>query len=144
MPLIKKNPVVSESAHTLIPVIFLYALYVQFHSDFGPGGGFQAGVIFATGPIIHGLVYGFRLTRFFLPPIATEMLACLGLIIYIGVGFAGMAAGHHFLDYSGFAAHAADGEHLGIFLVELGVAITLLGVITSLLYTFTAKSQGTE
>ena len=29
-----------------IPPILLFALYVQFHGDFGPGGGFQAGVIF--------------------------------------------------------------------------------------------------
>lgn len=27
----------------LIPAILLFALYVQFHGDFGPGGGFQAG-----------------------------------------------------------------------------------------------------
>ena len=25
---------------TLIPVIVLFGLYVQFHGDFGPGGGF--------------------------------------------------------------------------------------------------------
>ena len=31
----------------LIPLILLYALYVQFHGDYSPGGGFQAGVIFA-------------------------------------------------------------------------------------------------
>ncbi|MAI49711.1 MAG: cation:proton antiporter, partial [Rhodospirillaceae bacterium] len=32
----------------LFPFILLFALYVQFHGDFGPGGGFQAGVIFAA------------------------------------------------------------------------------------------------
>ena len=35
-------------AKLLMPFILLYALYVQFHGDFGPGGGFQAGVIFAA------------------------------------------------------------------------------------------------
>ena len=32
----------------LIPFILLFALYVQAHGDYGPGGGFQAGVIFAS------------------------------------------------------------------------------------------------
>ncbi|MGB2254591.1 MAG: DUF4040 domain-containing protein, partial [Spongiibacter marinus] len=32
----------------LIAPILLFALYVQFHGDYGPGGGFQAGVIFAA------------------------------------------------------------------------------------------------
>lgn len=134
---VEHNPVLRETAHTLIPVIFLYALYVQFHSDFGPGGGFQAGVIFSTGPIIHGLVHGFALTRRFFPPWLAQLLACLGVLIYIGVGYAGLMSGGNFLDYAGFAASAADGEHYGILLVELGVAITLVGTITTLLYSFT-------
>ena len=37
----------------LVGTIMLYALYVQFHGDYSPGGGFQAGVIFAAG-IING------------------------------------------------------------------------------------------
>ena len=29
----------------IIPFILIFALYVHFHGDFGPGGGFQAGVM---------------------------------------------------------------------------------------------------
>ena len=36
----------------------LFALYVQFHGDYGPGGGFQAGVIFAAAVILYALVFG--------------------------------------------------------------------------------------
>ena len=35
----------------ILPFILLFALYVQFHGDYGPGGGFQAGVI-AAGMVI--------------------------------------------------------------------------------------------
>ena len=45
-------------AKLLIPFILLFALYVQFHGDFGPGGGFQAGVIFAAAFILYALIYG--------------------------------------------------------------------------------------
>ena len=37
----------------LIPFILLFGLYVQFHGDFGPGGGFQAGVIFASAFVLY-------------------------------------------------------------------------------------------
>ena len=42
----------------LIPLIMLFAFYVQFHGDFGPGGGFQAGVIFASAFILYALIFG--------------------------------------------------------------------------------------
>ena len=40
-------------AKILIPFILLFALYVQFHGDYGPGGGFQAGVIIAAAIIFY-------------------------------------------------------------------------------------------
>ena len=40
-------PIIRVVTKLIIPYILLFALYVQFHGDFGPGGGFQAGVIFA-------------------------------------------------------------------------------------------------
>ena len=42
----------------MTPMVLLFALYVQFHGDFGAGGGFQAGVIFATGFVLYDLVFG--------------------------------------------------------------------------------------
>ena len=56
--MINKNPILKETARVMVPVIVLYALYIQFHGDFGPGGGFQAGVIFAIGIILHALILG--------------------------------------------------------------------------------------
>ena len=51
----------------IVPSILLYALYVQFHGDFGPGGGFQAGVIAAASFILYALVFGLRRTQRVLP-----------------------------------------------------------------------------
>ena len=41
----------------LVGTIFLFALYVQFHGDYSPGGGFQAGVIMAVGFMIFIFFY---------------------------------------------------------------------------------------
>ena len=56
----------------LLPLILLFALYVQFHGDFGPGGGFQAGVIFASGIILYALVFGLDAARRVLSPAAVR------------------------------------------------------------------------
>ena len=42
----KTSLILREVCNLIIPAVMLYALYVQFHGDYGPGGGFQAGVIF--------------------------------------------------------------------------------------------------
>ena len=56
----KKNYILGVSLKPLIPFIMIFGLYVQFHGDFGPGGGFQAGVIFAAAIILYTLVFGLR------------------------------------------------------------------------------------
>ena len=53
-----RNPVLQVISKIMIPVILLFASYVQFHGDFGPGGGFQAGVLFAAAFILFGVVFG--------------------------------------------------------------------------------------
>nr|MCH9670359.1 cation:proton antiporter [Gammaproteobacteria bacterium] len=62
--------VLRVSVRLLVPLIILFGLYVQFHGDFGPGGGFQAGVIIAAGFIFYGLVYGSDNLRKVVPPAA--------------------------------------------------------------------------
>lgn len=77
----------------LIPFLLLYALYVQFHGELGPGGGFQAGVIVATAVILYGLIFGLAEAKRIVPPRLIEVLVPLGVVIYAGVGFVGLLAG---------------------------------------------------
>ena len=42
----------------ILPFMLLFALYVQFHGDYGAGGGFQAGTIAGAGVILYALVFG--------------------------------------------------------------------------------------
>ena len=65
----------------LMPFVLLFALYVQFHGDFGPGGGFQAGVIFAAGFILYALTFGVDSAQRILP---------------VGILRAGVASGDRF------------------------------------------------
>lgn len=120
----------------LIAFILLYALYVQFHGDYGAGGGFQAGVIFATGFVIYDLIFGEADVRHVLPPIWLGRLAVLGLYLYAGTGLVAMLRGGAFLDYDLLAHDPVHGQHLGILLIELGVGITVFSVILTIFYAF--------
>lgn len=123
-------------AKFIIPMILLFALYVQFHGDYGPGGGFQAGVIFAAGFIIHALIFGLDHTRKVLPPAVLRATGALGLLLYLGTGIAGILLGGNYLDYNVLAADPVSGQHLGILLIEMGVGITVASVMLSLFYIF--------
>ena len=121
--------VLKVAAKLLLPFILLFALYVQFHGDFGPGGGFQAGVIFGAGIILYALVFGAGHARAVVPPGAVRATAALGVLLYTGVGVASLLLGANFLDYDVLAADPVAGQHLGILLVELGVGLTVTAVM---------------
>ena len=124
----------------LLPLILLFALYVQFHGDFGPGGGFQAGVIFASGIILYALVFGLDAARSVVPPALVLRGMPLGVLIYAGTGFATLLLGGDFLDYNRIdPEHPAHGQHLGILIVELGVGVTVASTMVSLFYSFAAR-----
>ena len=125
----------------LLPFIFLYALYVQFHGDYGAGGGFQAGVIFATGFVLYDLVFGEGDARLVVPPQWLSRLAALGVLLYGGVGVFSLLAGRNFLDYSALAEDPIAGQHLGILLVELGVGVTVFSVVLTIFYAFSGRRR---
>ena len=125
-----------------IPFIFMFALYVQFHGDFGPGGGFQAGVIFAAGIILYGVIFGLDTMRSAVPERVLVYGIISGLILYGGVGIVSLLSGANFLDYDILDTHnPAHGQHLGILLVELGVGITVTCAMTTIFYGLAGRGK---
>lgn len=125
----------------LIPFILLFALYVQFHGDFGPGGGFQAGVIIAAAVVFYALIFGLDTARKVVPDWLVETMLASGVLIYAGVGLAGLLLGGHYLDYAVLDPNAVHGQHRGIFWVEVGVATTVSGVMLKIFYMFASRGQ---
>ena len=131
-------------AKLLIPFILLFALYVQFHGDFGPGGGFQAGVILAAAVIFYGLIFGLADARNLVPEALVESMMAVGVLIYGGVGVAGLLLGGNYLDYFVLDPNPVHGQHRGIFWVEVGVATTVSGVMLKIFYMFADRSKVDE
>lgn len=121
----------------LMPFILLFALYVLFHGDYGPGGGFQAGVIFASGFVLYGLVFGLDKAQQVLPRAVLWTLIPVGLVLYAGLGVVNMVLGGSFLDYDTLSPNdPAAGQHAGILLVETAIGITVAAVMTSIFFSF--------
>ena len=131
--------IIKVVSQKLIPLILLFALYVQFHGDFGPGGGFQAGAIFSAGFILYSLIFGFDKLISTVSARLLELISVTGVLLYIGVGFLCMALGGEFLNYSVLGDTQVAGQHLGILLVELGVFLTVFSVLLLIFYCFVSR-----
>ncbi|MBT8334359.1 MAG: Na(+)/H(+) antiporter subunit B, partial [Deltaproteobacteria bacterium] len=127
-------------AKMMLPLILLFALYVQFHGDYGPGGGFQAGVIFAAGVILYTMLFGLSNAQRVFKREIMELLTAFGVLLYAGVGVVCMLLGGNFLDYNVLRHDPVHGQHLGILLVELGVGITVAAVMITIFFKFTWRT----
>ena len=123
----------------LFPFIILFGLYVQFHGEYGPGGGFQAGAIIATGLILHALLEGESAALRAVPAQALLGMVAGGALLYTMVGVVGMALGGNFLDYSVLHANSVTGQQIGILVIEAGVGLTVCGALLSIFHAFAAR-----
>jgi len=128
-------------AKVLLPFIFIFSLYVQFHGDFGPGGGFQAGVIFASGFILYSLIFGLDAAGAVMSRGILRFAIALGLLLYAGVGVYNMLLGGNYLEYGVMAADPATGQHIGILVIEAGVGITVASVMIAVFFTFAGRGK---
>jgi multicomponent Na+:H+ antiporter subunit B len=138
--MMQRKMVLRVTSKLLIPPIMLFALYVQFHGDFGPGGGFQAGVIFGAAFILNCLIFGVAASRDVISASVSRFTLAFGVILYTGVGIASIILGGNFLDYSVLAHDPLHGQHYGILLIELGVGITVASAMITIFYTFVTRA----
>ena len=140
----KDDIILRVVAKLLMPFMLLFALYVQFHADFGPGGGFQAGVIAAAAIVFYALIFGLPAGLRLVPEWVVEKMLAAGVLVYAGVGLAGLVLGGNYLDYFVLGADPVSGQHRGIFWVEVGVLLTVAGVMLKLFYMFAGRGRDAE
>jgi len=141
---VKDDIILRVVAKLLMPFMLLFALYVQFHADFGPGGGFQAGVIAAAAIVFYALIFGLPAGLRLVPEWVVEKMLAAGVLVYAGVGLAGLVLGGNYLDYFVLGADPVSGQHRGIFWVEVGVLLTVAGVMLKLFYMFAGRGRDAE
>lgn len=137
----KRDLLLRIGTKLILPFMLLFALYVQFHGELGPGGGFQAGVITAGMVILYALVFGVKEAKRIAPQGLVERMIPLGVLIYAGTGIAGLLTGLNFLDYSRLGPDSPHGHEYGIFAVEVGVIVTVSSTMVAIFYAFVERGR---
>jgi multicomponent Na+:H+ antiporter subunit B len=84
-------------ARWFAPVTILFGLYVVLHATVTPGGGFQGGVIIASGLLLLYLGEGYRSWRGFMREGPLDALEGGGAAVYALAGFGPMLTGASYL-----------------------------------------------
>ena len=137
----ERHLVIRIVAKILIPFIFLFALYVQFHGDFGPGGGFQAGIIFAAAIILYAMLFGLSTARKIINQTFIQLIAAIGVLLFGSVGIVSLMSGGNFFDYNVLASDPIAGQHVGILLIEWGVGCTVTSVMIIIFFNFAGRLE---
>ena len=138
----KDQIIIRTVSRILIPFIQLFALYVIAHGDLSPGGGFQGGVIIGSSIILYVIVFGIEEGRRRMPEKINDVLNSTGVLIYAGVGVLCLVSGGAYLHYSKLplgSEHTAS--HLGIYGIEIGVAITVSAVMMTIFFETAGKND---
>jgi multicomponent Na+:H+ antiporter subunit B len=124
--------VIQTVCSLLIPFIQLFALYVIIHGHYGPGGGFQGGVLLAVSIILQRLYLGSKISYQRFSPKLALASGATGMLIFGLAGVVPIAFGGAFLDYAHlpiFWVHGAELRALGILIVEIGIGLAVFGTL---------------
>lgn len=137
----KLDVVLRIGVKLILPFVLVFALYVHFHGEFGPGGGFQAGVIVAGMIILYALIFGLAAAERFVPQAFVERMIPAGVALFLGTGLPAMLSGKTFLDYTILASNPHTAHVIGVYLVETGVIITVAATMIAIFYAFVRRGR---
>ena len=109
------------AAYILFPFIIIFSIYIQINGETSPGGGFQAGAIFAS--IIAG--YDLIFSKSIIHQKSLHQICIIGVLIYISTGISAVFFGYNFLDYNFLHDNYRNAQSIGIFIIEMGVFFTV-------------------
>ncbi len=133
--------IVQSLGRFLIPVIQLFAVYVLFFGQYGPGGGFVGGVILGTSMVLSVLAFGHEASR---SQLAKKVLHGdgVGMLIYAGIGGLCLIGGGEYMNYAHLEVpglELAERRSLGIVLTQIGVAVDVAVTAISIVFSLSAE-----
>ena len=130
-------------SRVVAPLIQLFAFYVIFHGHYSPGGGFQGGALLAASILLLRLSSGREASQPSFPTSLGPTLGAVGAIVFLGMGAIAISGGN-FLDYQHVPflhGEPAEMRALGILIVEVAIAVTVMGTLISI---FDNLSEGED
>ena len=141
-PILPRNDGIVLICRLAGALTILFGIYVALHAMTTPGGGFQGGVITATGTLLVFLGEGYPGWRRLMRSEALDAVEGLGATLYALCGFASMVMGAPFLtNILGFGK-AGDVFSGGLMQIEnAGVALAVTGGFTVLFLEFLEETR---
>jgi multicomponent Na+:H+ antiporter subunit B len=133
----------------LVPLVVALGGYVVLHGALTPGGGFQGGVVLASGPLCLLIAGRFLAMRRLAPDSALEALDAIGAGAYAALGLAGLVLASIYLRNFlplGISGHLLSGGYMPLNSLAVGLEVTggFLVVWTQFLdQTLLARRRGT-
>lgn len=128
-----ESPIILTAVRVVAPFVLTYGLFITFHGTSSPGGGFQGGVIIGAVVFLLAFAFGIDPTRAWVGHRTMVALAAGGVLIFAGIGLAGLAMGGAFLEYERFPI--PDPSKWGMEAVEIGgIAAIVAGVVMALFF----------
>ncbi|WP_084704410.1 MnhB domain-containing protein [Phaeacidiphilus oryzae] len=110
----------------LLPVALLTGVYVVAHGAVTPGGGFQGGVVLASGLHVAYVAADYRVLRRLRPLVVLESAEAVAAGSFAGLGLAGLACCAAYLKNVlplGAFGQLASGGLVGVLNAAVGVAV---------------------
>jgi len=131
--------VVGTVIKKIIPFMVMYGLYVIFHGEVSPGGGFQGGVILGASFVLYTVVFSYSEGKQKMPEDILWILNGLGPFLYAFTGLIGIVTGYTFLANKviKFIPHGIEGtlfSSLPLLLIEIGIGLGVGSIITHIFY----------
>jgi multicomponent Na+:H+ antiporter subunit B len=94
---VRKTDILDLVSRKLAPFMFLFGFYLLIYGHLSPGGGFQGGVVIASGVILLAVSRGVESAEALFSSSALSLAEALCFFLLIASGLAGMFAGGGFL-----------------------------------------------
>ncbi len=132
-----KSIILKTASNYLLPLLLLFSVFILLRGHYLPGGGFVGGLIASIAFVLHSFAYGLENTRSIIR-IHPMILMPLGLALALISGFLPLFSELPFMTGLWFAdpipvvgmIGSALFFDLGVYLVVLGVTLTIIFTIS--------------
>lgn len=133
--IVDKDPVVRYVAGFVIPIVFIFGVYVVLNGHLSPGGGFSGGAILGAGFILYSLAFGDEAASKFFNIKTFKTISAIALLGYASTKcYSFLMGGMHFNDPIHHFFHSLpDGSILsGGYILILNICVG--AVVASTMY----------
>ncbi len=115
----------------ILPILLVFGFYIHSHGDYTPGGGFQAGVIFACALCLYYILNLGKKKK--ISHIVLTYFSMFGFLLYTGFGLLSFFITGQFLDFTFLPFEHNNAR--GVFIVELGIAFVVFSSVARIFIT---------